>query len=185
MKTRKERLTVEGSELLPVHPDNWDLLGTCWAGLYFVELRFPFGGRSSTYIFNSLADTFTWILQHAVDKLLHYLDDFFTCGAAGSNECAHNLRTIIDSFERLGVQLAMDKVIGQVSILVYMGTEINNIDQTIRLPEEKFQELLAELKFWQQQKKCTKRNLLSLIGKLSFAAKVVHSGRIFLAVLLA
>ena len=58
------------------------------------------------------------------------------------------------------------------------------MDQIIRLPEEKFQELLAELKFWQQRKKCTKHDLLSLIGKLSFAAKVVHSGRIFLRCLI-
>ena len=64
--------------LLPVHPDDWDLLGTCWAGLYFVELRLPFGGRSSVYIFNSFTDTLTWILRvkHTVDKLVHFLDDF-------------------------------------------------------------------------------------------------------------
>ena len=90
--------------LLPVHPDDWDLLRTCWVGLYFVELRLPFGDRSSVYIFNSFADTLTWILRvkHTVDKLVHYLDDFFTCGAADSDECAHNLRTIIDSFKQLG-----------------------------------------------------------------------------------
>ena len=116
-----------------------------------------------------------------MDKLVHYLDDFFTCGAAAdSDECARNLQTIIDSFQQLGVPLAMDKLIGPVSILVYLGIEINTIDQIIRLPEAKFRELLSELTFWQQRKKCTKRDLLSLIGKLSFAAKVVRSGRIFL-----
>ena len=144
-------------------------------GLYFVELRLPFGGRSSVYIFNSFADALTWILRvkHTVNKLVHYLHDFFTCGAADSDECAHNLRTIVYSSEQLGVPLAMYKLIGPVSILVHLGTEINTIDQVIKLPEEKFQELLAELKFWQQQKKCTKHDLLSWIGKLSFAAKVV------------
>ena len=44
----------------------------------------------------------------------------------------------------------MNKLIGPVSILVYLGIEINTKDQIIRLPEAKFQELLAELKFWQQ-----------------------------------
>ena len=137
--------------LLPVHQDDWDLLGTCWAGLYFVEIRLPFGGRSSVYIFNSFADALTWILRvnHAVDKLVHYLDDFFTCGAADSDECARNLQTIIDSFQQLGVPLAMDKLTGPVSILVYLGIEIDTIDQIIRLPEAKFRELLSELKFWQ------------------------------------
>ena len=100
--------------LLPVHSNDWDLLGTCWVGLYFVELRLPFGIRSSVYTFNSFADVLTWILRikHAVDKLVHYLDDFFTCGAADSDEYAHSLRTIIDSFKQLGVPLAMDKLTG-------------------------------------------------------------------------
>ena len=35
------------------------------------------------------------------------------------------------------------------------------------------------LRFWSGRKKCSKRKLLSLTGKLSFAAKVVWSGRIF------
>ena len=42
--------------LLPVHPDDRDLLGTCWVGLYFAELRLPVGGRISIYIFNSFAE---------------------------------------------------------------------------------------------------------------------------------
>jgi hypothetical protein len=36
------------------------------------------------------------------------------------------------------------------------------------------------LKDWSAKKKCTKRDLLALIGFLSFAAKVVKSGRMFL-----
>ena len=45
-------------------------------------------------------------------------------------------------------------------------------------PERK-EALLAELnQFW--RRRCKKRELLSLIGKLSFASKVVPSGRIFL-----
>ena len=36
------------------------------------------------------------------------------------------------------------------------------------------------LKQWELRKKCTKRELLSLIGSLSFACKVVKPGRMFL-----
>ena len=41
-------------------------------------------------------------------------------------------------------------------------------------------EIITELKTWQNCKVCTKRELLSIIGKLSFAARVVRSGRTFL-----
>ena len=82
--------------IMPLHPDDWDLLGTCWEGLSFAELCLPFGGRSSVFIFNTFADALTWILyvKHAVTTLIHYLNDFFTCGRPNSNECAYNIKTI-------------------------------------------------------------------------------------------
>ena len=36
--------------IMPVHPDDWDLLGTCWEGLYFAELCLPFGGFYFQYL---------------------------------------------------------------------------------------------------------------------------------------
>jgi len=43
----------------------------------------------------------------------------------------------------------------------------------IRLPEDKAQELTAALEQWVGRQKCRKRELLSLIGKLAHACKVV------------
>ena len=74
----------------------------------------------------------------------------------------------------------MDKLIGPVTVIIYLGIEIDSDDMVIRLPAEKLSELLDLLNIWHDRKKCTKRELLSLIGKLSFAAKVVQPGRIFL-----
>ena len=167
---------------MPVHPEDWNLLGTCWDGHYFVELRLPFGCRSSVFIFNTLANALAWILQvkYAISLLTHYLDDFFTCGAPDSDQCRRNLCVIIDVFHHLGVPLAMDKLIGPVTLIIYFEIEIDSIAEEIRLPKDKFNELMSCLQFWSGQKKCMKWELLSLIGKLSFAAKVVWSGRIFL-----
>ena len=131
--------------LMPVHPEDWNLLGTCWDGPYFVELRLPFGCWSSVFIFNTLADALAWILQvkYAISLLTHYLDDFFTCGAPDSDQCAHNLSVIVDVFQHLGVPLAMDKMIGPVMLIICLGIEINSIAQEIRLPKDKFDELMS------------------------------------------
>ena len=51
---------------------------------------------------------------------------------------------------------------------------------TARLPKEKLEKLKSMLKDWINKKKATKRDLLSLIGFLSFACKVVKPGRMFL-----
>ena len=167
---------------MPVHPDNWDLLAICWDGLYFVELRLPFGGRSSVSIFNTFADALARILRvkQVVARLVHYLDDFFTCGTPNSNECTCNIDTLRTVFDDLGVPFAFDKLIGPVTCIVYLGIEIDSIEQIAKLPADKLSELMSMLDFWCNRRKCTKRELLSLIGKLCFTAKVVRPGRIFL-----
>ena len=61
-----------------------------------------------------------------------------------------------------------------------LGIEIDSVNQSIRIPQDKYLELLQLLESWKGRKKCTKRELLSLIGSLSFASKVVKPGRMFL-----
>ena len=103
--------------IMLVHPDSWDLLGTRWDGIYFVELCLPFSGRSSIFISNTFVDVLAWILRvkHAVPMLVHYLDNFFTCGRPNSTECACNIDTIRTVFDDLGVPLAFDKLTGPVT----------------------------------------------------------------------
>ncbi len=61
-------------------------------------------------------------------------------------------------------------------------------DDIRRLPQDKLQSLLEELELFVSLHltgtSCTKRQLLSLVGKLAFACKVVPAGRIFLRRLL-
>ena len=65
-----------------------------------------------------------------------------------------------------------------------LGIEVDSVAEVTRLPDKKFTELLATLATWSTRTECTKRELLSLIGSLSFAAKVVQPGRTFLRCLL-
>ena len=76
--------------------------------------------------------------------------------------------------------MAHDKVEGPSTTMTFLGLEIDNIHQQRRLLLDKLAELKSELKQWAQRKKTTKRELLSIIGKLSFAAKAVPAGRLLL-----
>ena len=57
---------------------------------------------------------------------------------------------------------------------------LDSIKMEIRLPEEKARDLAAALEHWAERQSCRKRELLSLIGKLSHACKVIRVGRLFL-----
>ena len=50
----------------------------------------------------------------------------------------------------------------------------------IRLPVDKLARLVQSLKEWRGKKACRKRELLSIIGLLSHACKVIRPGRSFL-----
>jgi hypothetical protein len=64
---------------VPVHPNDWELLGMHWQGLYFFNQVLPFGLRSVPYIFNQLSDAIEWIAKnnYTIKHILHILDNFF------------------------------------------------------------------------------------------------------------
>ena len=167
--------------LCPVRQDQWCLLGYQWMDRFYVDTRLPFGSRSSPFIFNSFADCLLWIFMviGGVNFALHYLDDFFLCGST-EQQVQSDMNTVVSLCSELGVPLADDKTVGPSLSLTYLGIEIDSSAMQIRLPQDKLDDLLSRLHDWDQRKKCTKRELLSLIGSLSFAAKVVKPGRMFL-----
>ena len=167
--------------LCPVHPSDWQYLGYFWNNQFFVDTRLPFGSRSSPYIFNQFAEALAWILIYicGIQNVIHYLDDFLLCGS-DLEACKDNVASMQTLFTELGVPLAPEKTFGPSTTITYLGIEIDSVEQVIRLPDNKLSELIILLRWWSQRRKCTKRELLSLIGSLSFACKVVKPGRIFL-----
>ena len=79
----------------------------------------------------------------------------------------------------LGIPLAEDKVEGPATCLVFLGIEIDTIKGKVRLPGPKLEALVRELEVWKRRKRYTKRDLLSIAGKLQHAGTVVRSGRSF------
>ena len=178
--------------MVPVRHQDWELLGMKWKEAYFVDTCLPFGLRSAPYLFNQFAEALQWILQHnyRLQWLIHYLDDYLIVGAPDSHSCDEHLQTFLRVCEHLqtflrvctllGIPVATDKVDGPATVLSFLGLELDSVLQQIRLPPNKLEEILAELTKWQSRNKTSKRKLLSLIGKLAFAARSVPAGRFFI-----
>ena len=111
---------------------------------------------------------------------MHYLDDFFTAGPADSDECEQNLNFMLTLCRKLNVPIKPSKVQGPATSLTFLGIRLNTISMEASITSERKQSLLQDLLFMQAHKKCIKRELLSLIGKLSFTCKILPAGRIFL-----
>ena len=144
--------------LCPVRLEDRELLGIHWQG------------------------KFEWILKnnYRIQDLMHYLDDYFTVGPAHSSICAHNVKTILHVASQVGIPLAPNKLEGPTTRLVFLGILIDTNSMETSLPDDKLHELISELQSWSTRNKCLKRELLSLIGKLNFACRIIPAGRIFL-----
>eukprot|EP00731_Ephydatia_muelleri_P037092 Em0394g4a len=137
--------------------------------------------ESTPYIYYQFASVLHWIMatNYAAD-LIHYLDDFLLAGPPGQPTCSESTETMFRVCERLGIPVALDKLEGPATTITFLGITIDIALQQQRFPSDKLQEMTLLIKSWLGKHKTTKRDLLSLIDKLSYAAKVVPSGRLFL-----
>ena len=168
--------------LLPVHPADRHLLAMEWRNKIFIDTCLPFGLQSAPKLFNILADLLSWIsMTKGVSFSIHYLDDFLTMGPAGSSVCQQNLDIFIQTCNELGIPLAEEKLEGPSTSLTFLGVVIDTSKSEIRLPEEKLHRIRQEIASWLGRNKATKREILSLVGLLQHATKVIRPGRSFVS----
>ncbi len=143
--------------IVPISPLDHHLLGMVWGDSLFIDTALPFGLRSAPKIFCAIADTLEWILfNKGVSTCLHYIDDFFTAGQAGSGDCQQNLESILATCEQLGIPLAQHKIEGPVTVITFLGIEIDTDHMLLRLPTEKLYRLQLLVASWTSRKAATK-----------------------------
>ena len=105
--------------LIPVHPDDWELLGMFWNGQYYFDKVLPFGLRSAPYIFNQLSDAIEWILLNkcSISFVCHILDDFLIveppCPTPPLDSlCRASLSSMILTFKTLNIPISASKTEG-------------------------------------------------------------------------
>ena len=167
--------------LLPVRPEDWPLLVYHWKGQYCVDLKLPFGGRSSASIFTDFADLVCWIVNNRFNLVvIHYSDDYLLISPANIILASKQKDTLLSTFQYLNIPVAEDKLIGPATSLPYLGIQIDTMAMEISVPADKLEATLALLPKWLGRRTATKQELLSLIGKLHHISLVVRPGRLFL-----
>ena len=167
---------------VPVHPNDWELLGMQWNGFFYFDKVLPFGLRSAPHIFNQLSDAIEWIMSnnYSVDNILHILDDFFIAEAPPRRHCMTSLCKLLCLLADLNIPVAPRKTFPASTTLEFLGIRLDSDNMTASLPEDKYERLKVDLSSWLTKKFCTLKELQSLIGTLQFACRVVVPGRPFL-----
>ena len=119
------------------------------------------------------------MLNSGASRCCHYLDDFYTCGSAGTFECETNMKVMLDSCFNAGLEVNPKKVVGPDTCLEFLGIIIDSVKQELRMSDKRMLDVRTELQSWLGKKSGTKRDLLSLIGKLVFLSRIIRPGRVF------
>ena len=96
--------------------------------------------------------------------MLNYLDDFF--GVEVAHARLPTFTTFIDLCGRIGVPLAAEKCIAPTSRLEILGIIVDTAALTYALPAKKLQDIVTGVASVIKASKVTRRDLLSLVGRL-------------------
>lgn len=167
--------------LLRVNPGDFDLLGFKINDNYYIDKCMPFGLSISCKTWENFATFLHWLVEKRsrLSTLDHYLDDYIFAGTEHSNDCQILKDCFLDICKEFGVPIATEKMKGPVTVLTFLGLIIDTDELLIRVPADKRDSLLSDLKFYTTQKKITLKNLQSLVGSLNFFCKAVRGGRAF------
>ena len=167
---------------IPVRPEDFHLLGMIWKGKYYFDRCLPFGMCSSCAIFEWFSSAAEWIVKKyggpLIKWLIHYIDDFFLV-TAGKDMADLQLRFLLAVFNKLGIPVAPEKLVGPVQCITFLGIDIDSNRMEVRLPKDKLEVIRKTVNEWLAKTETNKHELQTLIGQLQFASKAVRSGRSF------
>ena len=171
---------------LAIKPSQWPFFCIKWRQLYYVFVRLAFGCRSSPWLFDTLSQAICWIAANNYGKktIFHLLDEFLTIDPPDMCAGQRTMALLTMLFKRLNVPLAKHKCEGPSDCLEYLGIILDSKNMVARLPMDKIQRIIEFIELLLDKKKCTKRELLQLLGHLNFASRVILPGRSFVSYLI-
>ena len=164
---------------LPLCPKDYCLIGYRWRNMIFHDKMMPMGLRSAAYVAQKTTCAITFIHKSLGFWSTNYLDDF------GSAELPRDAWSSFNAMRRIlhavGADEAHEKAVPPTTRLEFLGNTVDTVKMTIEVSEDRMEELGKLLHVWETRTSYSKKQLQSLIGKLSFITNCVRPGRIFLS----
>ena len=167
--------------IIPIRPQDYELLGMFWKGQYYYDKCMPMGCSSSCQTFEMLSTSIEWIakMHLHISHIIHILDEFFLA-APSYHQCSNDLDNLLLLCDYLGIPVAPKTTLGPVQVLSFAGIELDTLVMEARLPADKLAKSRSLVSALLCRKRVTIREIQSLIDLLNFACSVVVLGRAFL-----
>lgn len=167
--------------IVPVHPDDHELLGFSWDGQYYFDTCLPMGCSSACQIFETFSTALEWMALNKLgcSHVVHILDDFLFLEVS-QTRASRALNKFLDACTTIGIPISDEKTIFPTQEIEFLGIVLDSTKFEARLPPDKQAKCTRLLHQFLLKEKCSLRELQSLIGLLNFACIVVPPGRPFL-----
>ena len=168
-------------QLLFVDPGDIFLLGFKWKGRSYFDRTLPMGIKPAAGACQSVTDFIRFVFNSRlmVLKLVNYIDDLASASRlALAWKAYYELGNILCE---AGIEESVAKACPPDVRMVFLGIEFCSVSMTVRLDESRLNEILSLLDRWSSICSASRKEIQSLLGKLSFVSAVVRASRIFLA----
>ncbi len=167
--------------IIPVHYEDYHLLGFHFKGKFYFDKCLSMGGASSCRIFEQVSTALNWILVKKFGLLttFHYLDDFCIV-EKNFQSCNTALITLQVVFKRLGIPLSKEKTVGPSSKIEFLGISLDARNSIAQIPLDKLQKYADHIASLLACETATQSDLKSVIGQLNWATSILVTGRGFL-----
>ena len=154
-----------------IDPDSYFLLGLKF-DKYYLDTCLPFIFRHGSAIFLRITDSIRYIMAQAGYSVTNYIDDLI--GNATVSQAEPAFRKLEKLLQELGLTISQSKLVAPITKYVCLVIEVDTVNSTLSIPQQKLTEILAVCQQWRNKTQCTRRELQSLLGSLLYIAKCVR-----------
>lgn len=167
----------------PIRPECRRLFGFQWRGRFLRFSHLIFGLSTAPALFQSITGGLAAYYRSRGIPCIVYLDDFLIVGHS-LEECSRNYEFILADLALLGLTASPTKCIPPCKRIRFLGLEIDAASLTVFAPSEKraaaYELISAFVHRHEGHPLVPRKDLEILVGKLSFLARAIPAGRVYL-----
>ncbi len=163
----------------PLHPSIHHLFSFSFDKKFFQFRSMPFGLADAPRLCTLLLSVVSYTLTVAHCHHIVYLDDFLFV-ANSYSEMLNMMATASTIFASFGLVVNADKTEGPSQRITFLGIVLDSLRQTLECTTARIAEISALCDDMVPRRRTSLRHIQHLLGKFSFAARVLPGARPFL-----
>ncbi len=157
-------------------PRHRPFLRFAFEGRAYQYKALPFGLSLSPRVFTKVVEAALVPLREAGIRILNYLDDWLILAQSRALLCEHR-DMVLSHLSRLGLQVNREKSkLSPAQRISFLGMELDSVNLTARLSEERAQSMLRCLESLQRKRAVPLKHFQRLLGHMASSAAITPLG---------